>query len=294
MPDTIPIELLRTFSTIADSGSFSVAADQVSRTQSAVSMQIKRLEELIEKPLIQRDSRNLKLTDDGFTLLHYARQILKLNKEALSLLRRPELKGWVSIGLPDDYAARFLPEILASFSRTHPRVQVQVTCEPSNRLVERIQKKKLDLAMVTSPSPEIENGILLRQDQTVWVTSERHCQHEASPLPLALFPDDCYCRKWVLSSLEKSGIEYRIAYTSPSIMGLQAAVTAGLAVTAVSQSIVPPGIRQLSPEEGFPPLPNASFLLQRNPESNNCIVDSLAEHISKAFSTCSEFGRCLA
>ena len=294
MPEAIPIELLRTFIAISDSGSFSLAADQVARTQSAVSMQVKRLEELIEKPLIQRDSRNVKLTADGLTLLHYARRILKLNEEALSLLKRPELKGWVSIGLPDDYAARYLPEILASFSRTHPRVQVQVTCEPSNRLAERIQRKDLDLAMVTSPTPEIENGILLRQDPTVWVTSERHCQHEASPLPLALFPGDCYCRKWAISALEKAGIEYRIAYTSPSIMGLQAAVTAGLAVTAVSQSIVPPGMRQLNPEEGFPPLPNASFLLQRNPESNNCIVDSLAEHISKAFSTYSEFGGSLA
>ena len=295
MPDSIPIELLRTFIAIADSGSFSLAADQIARTQSAVSMQVKRLEELLEKPLIHRDSRNLKLTSDGVTLLHFARRILKLNEEALSVLKRPELKGWVSIGLPDDYAARFLPEILANFSRTHPRVQVKVTCEPSYKLLERIQRKNLDLAMVTSPTPEIENGILLRQDPIVWVTSERHCQHEIAPLPLALFSEDCcYCRTWILSALERTGIEHRIAYTSPSIMGLQAAVTAGLAVTAISQSIVWPGIRQLSVEEGFPTLPNASFLLRRNPESNNCIVDSLADHIAKAFSTCSEIGGCLA
>ncbi len=294
MSESIPVDLLRTFIAIADSGSFSLAADQISRTQSAVSMQVKRLEELIEKPLIHRDSRNLQLTGDGVTLLDYARRILKLNEEALSLLKRPELKGWVSIGLPDDYAARFLPEILASFSRTHPRVQVKVTCEPSNMLLERIQRKALDLAMVTSPAPEIENGTLLRQDPTIWVTSERHCQHEITPLPLALFSGDCWCRTWVLSALEKAGIEYRIAYTSPSIMGHQAAVTAGLAVTAISQSTVWPGIRQLTPEEGFPCLPNASFLLRRNPESNNCIVDSLAEHIGKAFSSCSEFGGCFS
>ncbi|MCG8550422.1 MAG: LysR substrate-binding domain-containing protein [Desulfobacterales bacterium] len=293
MPDAIPTELLRTFIAIADSGSFSLAADQISRTQSAVSMQVKRLEELLEKSLIHRDSRNLKLTGDGVTLLHFARRILKLNEEALSVLKRPELKGWVSIGLPDDYAARFLPEILANFSRTHPRVQVKVTCEPSNVLLEKVQRKDLDLAMVSSPTPEIENGILLRQDPIVWVTSERHCQHEITPLPLALFPDECYYRDWTLSALEKAGIEHRIAYTSPSIVGLQAAVTAGLAVTAINQSIVWPGIRQLNADEGFPALPNASFLLRRNPESDNCIVDSLADHIAKAFSTCSEFGGCL-
>lgn len=289
MTTNLPIELLRTFTAIADSGSFSRAASQVGRTQSAVSMQIKRLEELMEKPLLLRDSRNSKLTADGTTLLNYARRILKLNEEAVSILKKPELSGWTSIGLPDDYATRFLPEILAGFSRTHPRVQVQVTCEPSNRLIERMQRRELDLAMTTSPVPDVENSLLLRQDATVWVTSEQHCQHEETPLPLALFPDDCYCRNWALSALEKAGIRYRIAYTSASIMGLQAAVSAGLAVTAISQSIVPDGMRTLTADEGFPNLPKASFLLHRNPESGNpgnpgsCIVDSLAEHIAKAF-----------
>lgn len=283
MTTNIPTELLRTFTAIADTGSFSQAGMVVGRTQSAVSMQVKRLEEMMEKPLLKRDSRNSTLTAEGLTLLSYARQILKLNEEAISVLKKPELSGWVSIGLPDDYATRFLPEILAGFSRTHPRVQVQVTCEPSQKLMERMQRKELDLAMITSPIAEIDNSLLLRQDPTVWVTSEQHCQHLETVLPLALFPDDCYCRNWAISSLERAGRRYRIAYTSASIMGLQAAVNAGLAVTAISQSIVPQGMRQLTEDEGFPTLPSASFLLHRNPESDNCIVDSLSEHITKAF-----------
>ena len=283
MLTNIPMELLRTFAAIADCGSFSRAADIVGRTQSAVSMQVKRLEEIIEKPLLKRDSRNIKLTAEGLTLLNYTRKILKLNEEALSVLKQPELSGWVSIGLPDDYATRFLPEILARFSRTHPKVQVEVTCEPSHKLLERMQRRELDLAMTTSPTAEIENCRLLRQDPTVWVTSDQHCQHEDRPLPLALFPDECYCRDWTISALEQAGIEYRIAYTSPSIMGVQAAVSAGLAVSAISQSIIAAGMRQLHPEEGFPALPSASFLLNRNPDSDNCVVDSLAEHIRKAF-----------
>ncbi len=285
MITNIPMELLRTFTAIADSGNFSRAADIVGRTQSAVSMQVKRLEEVIEKPLLTRDSRNIKLTADGRTLLNYARKILKLNEEALSVLKQPELSGGVSIGLPDDYATRFLPEILAGFSRTHPKVQVEVTCEPSNKLLEKMQRRELDLAMTTSATAEIENCILLRQDPTVWVTSDQHCQHEHKPLPLALFPDECYCKNWILSALKQAGIEYRIAYTSPSMMGLTAAILAGLAVTAISQSIVPPGMRKLHPEEGFPSLPSAAFLLNRNPDSDNCVVNSLAEHIKKAFST---------
>ncbi len=287
MAINLPTELLRTFIAIADTGNFSQAAEQVHRTQSAVSMQVKRLEELIGKPLFKRDSRNSRLTADGLTLLNYARRILKLNEEAVSLLTRPELSGWISIGLPDDYATRFLPEILAGFSRSHPRVQVEVTCEPSHQLLQRMQRRELDLAMTTSATAEVENTLLLRRDPMVWTTSEQHLQHEETPLPLALFPDECYCRSWAIEALEKAGIDYRIAYTSESIMGLQAAVIAGLAVTAISQSIIPPGMRQLSSEEGFPPLPSASFLLHQNPESRNCATDSLAEHIAKAFGTSS-------
>ncbi len=285
MITNIPMDLLRTFTTIADSGSFSRAADIVGRTQSAVSMQVKRLEEIIENPLLKRDSRNIKLTANGRTLLNYARKILKLNEEAVSVLKQPELNGWVNIGLPDDYATRFLPEILAGFSRTHPKVQVEVTCESSHQLLERMQRRELDLAMITSATAEIENCTLLRQDPMVWVTSDQHCQHKNKPLPLALYPDECYCRNWIMSALKQAGIEYRIAYTSPSIMGMTTAISAGLAVTAISQSDVKAGMRQLHPEEGFPSLPSAAFLLNRNPDSDNCVVDSLAEHIKKAFAT---------
>lgn len=284
MNTNLPMELLRTFVAIADSGSFSVAGRQVGRTQSAVSMQIKRLEELLEKSLFKRDSRNTTLTTDGLTLLNYARRILKLNEEAVSLLKKPELSGWTSIGLTDDYATRFLPEILAGFSRTHPRVQVQVICESSRHLRRRMQQRELDLAMISSPVMEMENSRLLRRDPMVWATSVRHCQHEENPLPLALFPNECYCREWATVALDKAGINYRIAYTCQSIMGIQAAVSAGLAVTVISQSIVPEEMRILTQEDGFPPLGTAVFWLHRNPETaHNCIVDSLARHIASAF-----------
>ncbi len=288
MITNLPTELLRTFLAIADNGNFSLAAEQVGRTQSAVSMQIKRLEELVDKTLFKRDSRNLKLTADGLTLLGYARRIIKLNEEAVSHLKRPELSGWVSIGLPDDYAPRFLPEILAGFSRAFPRVQVEVTCEPSDLLIKRIQRLELDLAMTTSPTSDVENALLLRREPMVWVTSDQHLQHEEVPLPVALFPDECYGRSWAIKALERADIDYRIAYTSASLLGIKAAVSAGLAVAAISQSIIPDGTRQLSVEEGFPPLPEASFLLHRNPESEHCVVDSLAEHIAKAFGTSME------
>ncbi|WP_020676172.1 LysR substrate-binding domain-containing protein [Geopsychrobacter electrodiphilus] len=280
----LPTELLRTFLAIADGGNFSQAAEQVNRTQSAVSMQIKRLEELVGKPLLNRDRQaDARLTSEGLTLVGYARRILKLNEEAVSILKRPELSGWVRIGLPDDYATRFLPEILAGFSRTYPQVQVKVTCEPSNQLVPLMKKGELDLAMTTSPELVIENALLLRREPTLWVTSNQHLQHEERPLPLALFPTDCYCRLWALKALESADIDHRIAYTSPSVLGILAAVSAGLAVSALSQSVIPEGLRPLTPSEGFPLLPDASFFLHRNALENNLVIDSLAEHIAKAF-----------
>ncbi len=288
MPTNLPTELLRTFVAIADTGNFSQAAEQVHRTQSAVSMQIKRLEELLEKTLFTRDSRHSSLTADGLTLLGYARRILKLNEEAVSLLTQPELSGWVRIGLPDDYATRFLPEILAGFSRSHPRVQVEVICEPSTQLRQRIKRHELDLAMTTSAVPDEEHTLLLSCEAVVWATSEQHLPHEDKPLPLALFPNDCIYRTWAIEALEEAGVEYRIAYSSPSNMGLQSAVIAGLAVTATSLSIIPPGMRQLRPDEGVPLLPNVYFLLHRSPAADNCVVDSLAEHIAKAFGAISQ------
>ena len=283
MHTNLPTELLRTFISIADNGTFSLAAEQINRTQSAVSMQIKRLEELVDKPLFKRDSRKLRLTSDGLTLLGFARRVMKLNDEAVSMLKRPELSGWVSIGLPDDYVTRFLPDILAGFSRTYPRVQVAVSCEPSHQLIKRLQRGELDLAITTSPTADVPNTLLLQLDPMVWVTSEKHFQHEETPLPLAMFSDQCYSRSWMITALEKANIDYRIAYTSASIMGLKAAVNAGLAVASISQSIIPSGLRELSVEEGFPTLPSAAFLLHRNLEAEHCVVDSLTEHICKAF-----------
>lgn len=290
MQVNLPIELLRTFLAIADGGNFSQAAEQVHRTQSAVSMQIKRLEELVGKPLLNRDRQATRLTQEGQTLVGYARRILKLNEEAVSLLKRPELSGCVRIGLPDDYATRFLPEILAGFSRTYHQVQVEVTCEPSTNLVPLMKKGELDLAMTISSEPLVKNALVLRREPILWVTSRQHLPHEEKPLPLAMFPDDCFCHLWAIRALEKANIDYRVAYTSPSVLGLQAAVSAGLAVTALSQSVVPEGLRPLTVSEGFPPLPDVYFVLHRNPQENNLAIESLAEHIARAFGTCHEEG----
>src|SRR5882724_819394 len=149
MSALIDVDQLRTFIAIAETGSFTRAADVVHKTQSAVSMQMKRLEERIGRPVFARDGRASKLTEDGERLLDYARRIIKLNVEALAAFSDAELIGRVRLGVPDDYADRYLPEIMARFSRAYPSVELTVTCEPSVELVERIAANTLDLAIVT-------------------------------------------------------------------------------------------------------------------------------------------------
>ena len=187
MPMTalIDIDQLRTFIAIAETGSFTKAAEVVHKTQSAVSMQMKRLEERLNKPIFARDGRASKLTDDGERLLDYARRIVKLNLEALATFSGPELSGRVRLGVPDDYADRYLPEIMARFSRAYPGVELTVLCEPSADLLRRIDSNDLDLAIITTTETQ-RNVEPFRQERLLWVTSVRHATHTENPLPLAL------------------------------------------------------------------------------------------------------------
>jgi DNA-binding transcriptional LysR family regulator len=284
MNTPLPMDMLITFLEIVESGSFSHAAKQVNRTQSAVSMQMKRLEEILKKSLFSREGRGSVLTPEGETLAGYARRIVRLNDEAINQLTQPNLSGLVKVGTPDDYATRFLPEILAGFSRIYPNVQVEVSVLSSYKLVHLIEKEKLDLALTTTKEPAFQNSLLLRHEPSVWVISPNHAVEEIRPIPLALFPTpDCLFRIWAIRELEKAGIDYRIAYTSESILGHIAAVSAGLAISVMSESIVPKSLKIITDNTVFPKLPHADIYLHRNQSANNPAIDSLADHIVKAF-----------
>ena len=273
-------DLLRTFVAIIDAGGFTAAA-QVHRTQSAVSMQVRRLETLLDRALFQREGRGVQLTPDGEALLGYARRLLKLHDEALAVLARPDLSGLVRLGTPDDYVGRFLPDILVRFARAFPRVQVEVHCEPSVNLRRLLAEDRLDLALITC-TPGAETGEVLRREPTVWATAERHLAHEDEPLPLALFQAGCPFRDWALAGLSGLGRPYRIAYTSASISGVLAAVTAGLAVTVLGRSVLPAGVRPLGAAEGFPPLPPASITLHHD-GSVSAVAECLAGYMREGF-----------
>jgi DNA-binding transcriptional LysR family regulator len=279
---TIDHELLRTFVAIVDQGGFTRAAQTVNRTQSAVSMQIKRLEEdVIQRPLFLRQSKPLQLTSEGHTLLGYARRILDLHSEALNVLRESDMVGRVRLGVPDDYVMRFLPGILKSFSQAWPMIDVDVHCAPSSVLLQQ-QDERLDLSIVTREVGD-EIGTLLRRESTVWVSAASHSTHLLSPLPLAMFEAPCFCRRHACNALDRAGTGYRVAYSSPSLATLQAVVSAGLAVSAWMNSLVTPDMQVLGEKEGFPPLPEASIVLLRTSSTQSPIIDSLAEHIVEGF-----------
>ena len=277
---SIDSDVLRTFVAIADEGGFTRAGEIVNRTQSAVSMQMKRLEEdILQRRLFERDGRQVRLTAEGQVLLGYARRILKLHSEVFNTLREPHMVGVVRIGTPDDYAMRFLPGILSRFAQAYPLVQVEVHCESTKQL---LQRNDLDLTIVTR-EPGSEIGQMLRHERFVWAQAQGHCPHEQTPIPLAMFNSDCFCRIWACHALDAMQKAYRVAYTSPSLAAIMAVVSAGLAVTAQLQSLITPDMRILTEADGFPQLPMASVMLLRNSSTQNSMTECLAEHIAEGF-----------
>ena len=287
MTTLLDVDHLRTFIAIAETGSFTRAADLVHKTQSAVSMQMKRLEERLDRPIFQRDGRASKLSDDGERLLDYARRIVKLNVEALAAFGDDDLSGRVRMGVPDDYADRYLPEIMARFSRAYPGVELTVMCEPSVELVKRVGDNELDLAIVTAT--ESNRAVeTFRQERLLWVTSNRHCVQSEDPLPLALGPASCCWRRQALERLEAIDRTHRIVYCSGNAGAISAAVLAGLALSVFPESALRPGMRVLTSGDGFPDLPPCRVGLVRNPHGSSALTDALARHIISSLDNLSE------
>ena len=283
MIPTLDIDLLKTFLAIADGGSFTRAADEVNKTQSAVSMQMKRLEETLGRPLFARDGRASRITPDGKRLIEYARKLVAVNDEAVSAFNKPELTGTLRFGTPDDYADHFLPEILARFSRTHPLVTVDVECLTSPSLFERVRNGELDLSLATFGDVQYTDDVI-RREPLVWVTSTRHNVHLLDVVPLALAQAGCSWRRRVLGALENCDRKYRIAYSSSNSNAVSAAVQAGLAVGAMPEICVRPGQRVLTERDGFPALGTFDIGLVHRQGRPSSAATALARHICESLS----------
>jgi DNA-binding transcriptional LysR family regulator len=287
MPPILEPELLQTFIAIAETGRFTEAAKRVGRTQSAVSMQIKRLEETVARPLFVREGRTVRLSSDGELLLGHARRVLRAHAEALAAFQPSELAGTVTIGAPDEYAVAFLPTILRSFAETHPQVHVNVVCEPTRSLLPKLDMNEIDFVLFTEGGyldhDDGKSDPILLREPVVWATSEKHCVHQDDPVPLALFHTGCRFRQWAIGALADAGRGYRINYTSVSFAGIETAVRAGLAVAAIPRSNVTPGLRILDERDGFPALPDYALAMRRAKGATSCVHDRLEDHIVNCF-----------
>lgn len=280
----IPMDLLRTFVKAIESGSLTRAGGLVGRSQSAVSLQIRRLEDLVGVQLFERDAHKLKLTDEGKSFAHFARRILALNDEALSTIQKQTVSGRVRLGAPHEYTASLIPEFLGKFAQSHPNVMLEVTSDLSKNLLRRQQGGEFDLVIALHEEHASEGGRKIFTEPLVWIGSPDHARHLQSPVPLVLAPPPCIYRNRVLHALNRLRRSCKIVYLSSSYNGLSAAVQAGIGVTAMAGSTTPSGSRILTESDGLPSLGQLELHLHRGNGKPFEALQRLEDYIEGSFS----------
>lgn len=282
MSPPLESELLRTFLAIAEAGNVTRAAETLGRTQSAISMQVKRLEDMVRAPLFERGPRGVTLSPDGLRLVPYAQRIVGLIDETTSAMRSSPLDGPVRVGIPEEYTQTVLPRALAAFAECHPATEVTVLCGHSVQLTTAIDSDELDIAVVFDWRGT-QKGEVLCIDPTVWVTSRAHEVHLARPVPVAVYRNSEWYRNFAIRSLEQHAIAYRQAFSCDTCGGLKTAVSAGLAIAPLARGNIPPTCRELTREDGFPPVDSSRVVLKRNPRRSSAAVIGMAEVVRTAF-----------
>jgi len=286
----LELDVLRTFVAIAETGSFTLAASAVFRTPSAVSMQIKKLEDLLGVQVFSRDARSVSLTQDGEMLLGYARRLLALNREAVSKFVVPDISGFVRLGSPDDYGERVLPNVLRRFAKTHPSIAVDVTIDMSSNLKRRLAERQLDITIFTVCRNIPAEAEILLTEPVVWAGAKGGCAYLRDPLPVSLWEEGCVWRADALEALGREGRNYRVAYMSAHTAGQRAAILADLAVAPLPKSFIGDEIVALGPNEALPVLSNYNLAMIVAPDASAPVL-AAADHIRATFEAFRETGR---
>jgi DNA-binding transcriptional LysR family regulator len=264
----LDLDLLRSFVSVVDAGGFTRAGERVHRTQSTVSQQIKRLEDMLGRPLLYRNGKQATPTEEGERLLSYARRILALAEEARDVVARPASDGVLRLGIPEDFAAYRLTELLSDFARSRPGLRLDVRCGMSIQLRRALERGELDLALFKRDAGEA-GGIARWPERLHWITSRRHpIDLDREPLPLAVSEQGCLYRNRMIHAAEAAGRAWHVAYTSPNLPGIQAAVSAGLGVSILPEVAILPDHRILEPADGFPPITNTEVALVAAPDAS--------------------------
>jgi DNA-binding transcriptional LysR family regulator len=275
----LDIRSLRSFVAVVETGSVTEAARRMGRTQPAITLQIRRLEEQTGKQLFEPMARRPVPTHDGEVLLGYARAILRLHDELWRRMSAKPIEGRVVLGTPDLYAAYLLPQILTSFRAAYPGVEVDLRCALSRTLMEEIDANAIDIALVTA-MPGIRAGEFIRREPLIWVSGEDHAAYNENPVPLALLPPGNLYRDAALAALDGIGRPWRLACVSESISGLQAAVFSGFAISVVAKSALVAGMRVIGREESFPDLPEVDVVMHRAAGRRSPAADHLADFVA--------------
>lgn len=273
--DTITLQC---FITVAETGSFTRAAERVGRTQSAISQQIIKLEQMLDKPLIVR-GKVLTLTPDGDIFLGYARQIFALYREALDRFRDPELEGEIRFGLPENFASKYLYEVLADFSRIHPRILVNIECDLTLNLFEKFKNKIFDIVLVKMNRPEdFPNGVDIWSESLKWA-GDLNLLSPNKPIPLVLAPQPCVYRRAAIDALDRIGRSWRLVFSSTSYTSTVAAVKAGMGITVMPSTMIPDELTELKATY-MPDLPDTHVSLLKQ-KADNSIINTLEGFILK-------------
>jgi len=291
MAVSIPTNLLRTFVTVTDLGSYTRAGDALGRTQPAISLQIRRLEELLGAKLIRHDGKNLLLTEAGDQLVGYARQILHLNDQATSVFHRDEMAGVLKVGLPTDFAVSNLQKAVVGFIRDHREVELELHCDLSSNLIEALHADEINMTVALIAEDQLQYLVRAWEEIPIWVTAKENSPHQQSPLPLVSHPEGCEYRKRMTDSLKQTKREWRIAYTNPDISGVQHAIAAGLGVTALTRATYSDQMQILTERDGFPEVERIRIgLFYKQPrqtkaaiELSNCLIASLDAETDRYF-----------
>lgn len=269
---------LQSFIAVAETASFTKAAERVGRTQSAISQQIIKLENMLGKVLITR-GKMLTLTPDGDIFLGYARQIFALHREALDRFREPELEGEIRFGLPENFASAYLYEILADFSRIHPRILLNIECDLTLNLFEKFKKKSFDIVLVKMNRPEdFPNGVDVWSEPLKWVGNANLIASN-KPIPLVLSPQPCVYRRAAINVLEEIGRPWRLAFSSTSYTSSIAAVKAGMGITVMPSTMIPDELAEIE-TKSLPILPDTHVSLLKQ-KSDNGIINALEGFVLK-------------
>ena len=276
----LPMDLLRSFASVAQLNSITKAGELLGRSQPAITLQMQRLEELVDETLLVRNGKNMDLSEAGDRLYEYANQILSLNDLAVSEFSKSAVTGKIRLGIPSEFATVLLPKIVSRFAKAYPNVTLEVNCELSKNLLTKSGKASHDLILALQDDPNAKDSALVKTDPLVWVAGSDMTSQKVSVVPLIVASQGCIYRNRAIRILDKSKQPWQIVYTNPDLTGIQYAIQEGLGVTVLAKSTVPDNLKILRPSPRFPELGDVGIsLLFTGRHRKNEALQLLAEYL---------------